>query len=166
MGIRSRPRYRKNLINEIKYPDKSHFYSCTSPLSQALEVSVKIIKYQFSVRRSPSEPASCIPMIERLWPATLCIKVFTRLHQWTSTFPSDSGRWNDNIPCWLHEGSQLDCDFHLQDISPLSAGGKSCSTYPVSVSPGVYSFDYRYIPTPVSGSGEANPRVRPAGVIT
>ncbi len=43
-----------------------------------------------------------------------------------------------------------------------SAGGKSCSAYPVSASPWVCGSDTRDLSTSVPGSRETNPGVRPA----
>ncbi len=75
-------------------------------------------------------------------------------------------RWNGNILGKLHEGSRWDCDIHPQDIIPLPAGGKSCSANPVSASLWVCGSDTRDLSTSVPGSGETNPGVGPASVVT
>ncbi len=76
-----------------------------------------------TVRRPPLESSNCIPMVEAMWPATECCKMFTRLHRRTSPFPSDSNRRNGNFLSWLYVWSRCDFDVYPEDINPLSAGG-------------------------------------------
>ncbi len=47
--------------------------------------------------------------------------MFTRLPTWTSSFHSDSYRWNGNIRGRLHGGYRRDCDY-LQDVVELRRG--------------------------------------------
>ncbi len=79
--------------------------------------------------------------------------------------PSDSFRRNGNIGGGLHEEPQSDCDLDFQNISSLSTNSKSRPAYPVPASSWFCSLDTRNLPTPVSGSGEANPGVWPGGVL-
>ncbi len=85
-------------------------------------------------------------------------------YQRTSPLPFDSFRRNGNIGGGLHEGPRSDCDIDFQNISSLSTCRKSRPTHPVPASSWFCSLDTRDIPTTVSGSGDANPGVWPAGV--
>ncbi len=62
--------------------------------------------------------------------------------------------------------NSVDCDVHLQDITPLSAGSKSCSANSVSASPWVFGSNTSDLSAFVPGSGGTNPGERPASVVT
>ncbi len=115
------------------------------------------------VRRIASESGSCISMVGRLCPATECNEMLTHLYRRASPLPSDSFRRNGNIGGGLHEGPRGDCDLDFQNIPSLSTSSKSRPTDPVPASSWFCSLDTRDLPTPVSGAGEANPGVWPAG---
>ncbi len=90
--------------------------------------------------------------------------ISTHPHRWTSPFPSDSLRRTGDIGGGLHERPRRYFVLDSQNISSLSTSNKSRPVYPAPAWSWFRSLDTRAIPTPVSGFGEANPGVWPAGV--